>query len=108
MATRKRPSTYVPMMNWTGSPEFHFLMVVFGVVMIGLGVRSYSHGRLSQSGLTFVLVASVGWIAYSIADAAAFLSLPNAISGLLTGVLSLLFIALFLYWGYTQRGTEGD
>lgn len=92
------------MIDWFGSPEFHFLMVVFGVVMIGLGVRSYARGRLSQSGFTFVLAASVAWVAYSIADAAAFLSLPNDVSGLLTGGMSLLFISLFFYWGYMQRG----
>ncbi|WP_247010730.1 hypothetical protein [Halorientalis litorea] len=93
-------------MDWIGSAEFHVLMVVFGVLMIGLGVRSYLHSRLSASELGFVLVASVAWIAYAIADAAAFLSLPTAITSLLTGGLSLLFIALFLYWGYTQRGGE--
>lgn len=96
------------MLSWIGSPEFHFVMVVFGIVMIVLGVRGYSRGTLSRSELLFVLVASVAWIAYSIADAAAFLSLPNLISSLLTGVLSLLFILLLFYWGYTRRGGEGD
>jgi len=92
------------MMDWIRSPEFHFLMVVFGIVMIGFGVRSYARGHLSQSGLTFVLVASVAWVAYSIADTAAFLPLPNVVIDLLTGGMSLLFISLFFYWGYMQRG----
>jgi hypothetical protein len=96
------------MLSWVGSPEFHFVLVVFGFVMIVLGLRGYSRGTLSRSELLFVLVASVAWIAYSIADATAFLSLPNFISSLLTGFLSLLFILLFFYWGYMRRGGEGD
>jgi hypothetical protein len=96
------------MLSWIGSPEFHFVMVVFGIVMIVLGIRGYSRGTLPLSKLLFVLVASVAWIAYSIADATAFLSLPNFFSNLFTGVLSLLFISLFFYWGHMRRGGEGD
>ncbi|WP_144906616.1 hypothetical protein [Halobellus captivus] len=96
------------MLSWIGSPEFHFVMVVFGIVMVVLGIRGYSRETLSRSELLFVLVASVAWIAYSLADATAFLSLPNFISSLFTGVLSLLFISLFFYWGYMRRGGEGD
>ncbi|ELY77207.1 hypothetical protein C486_17220 [Natrinema gari JCM 14663] len=93
------------MLSWIESPEFHFVMVAFGIVMIVLGIRGYSRETLPRSKLLFVLVASVAWIAYSIADATAFLSLSNFISSLFTGVLSLLFISLFFYWGYTRQGS---
>jgi|GEM_PF-4180691 len=83
-------------------------MVGFGVVVIVLGVRSYSRNTLSQSELMVVLLGAIAWIAYSIADAAAFLSVPDFISSLLSGSMSLLFISLFFYWGYTRRGGEGD
>lgn len=96
------------MLSWVRSPEFHSVMVVLGIVMIVLGMRGYSRETLSRSELLFVLIASVAWIAYSVADATAFLSLPDFISSLFTGVLSLLFISLFFYWGYTRRGGEGD
>ena len=78
-------------------------MVVFGVAMVGLAGYSYYRGSFSQSEALFTLMAAVAWIAYTIEGASTFVSLPQSISGLLTGVIGVLFIGLFLYLAYNRQ-----
>ena len=89
-------------MDWLGSSELQFILVIFGVMTIGIGSYSYYHGRLSRSELVFILVGSVAWIAYAIEGTAAFLSVPQFVSGLLATVAGISFIGLFLFWAYSQ------
>lgn len=95
-------------MEWLGNPELHFVLVVLGMAIIGLGGYAYYHGRLSRSELAFVLLGAVAWIAYAIEGAAAFLSLTRAVSSLLAGVAGLSFVGLFLYWAYSREGEASE
>lgn len=91
-------------MEWLGSPGLHFVLVVFGVAMLGVGGYAYYRGRLSRPELAFVLMGAVAWIAYAIEGAATFLSLPQFVASLLAGVAGLSFVGLFLYWAYNREG----
>jgi len=55
------------------------------VVMIDLGGYGYYRGRLSRSGLAFILVSAVAWVAYAIDGASTFLSVLQFVSSFLNG-----------------------
>jgi len=95
-------------MDWLGSPELHFVLVVFGAVIAGLGGYGYYRGRVSGSELTLALAGVAAWITYTIEGAVAFLSIPQFASDFVATVMGFAFIGLFLYWAYNQENDPSD
>ncbi|SDY85494.1 hypothetical protein [Halopenitus persicus] len=95
-------------MDWLGSPELQFAASIFGLVVAGIGGYGYFSGRISRSGLSFILVGVAALLAYGITGTATVLSLPKFVSDLFAGLAGISFIGLFLYWAYRQEAETGD